>query len=749
MASPTHPSEVPTPKDASVIGRTPDAIDRYFEISLIGLLSTGFVTLAATGRMDVLTMAAMTLALTGRAAQLFLNHPFRLSPSAAGRLAVLAVVFLLLDGLLLESPDATLLERWLLAIVHFVFILAVVQIFSASRIRDYVFLAALAFAQMLAAATLTIGTVFLLCFAVFLLLAISTFTSLEIRRARNWVLYYGPQAAESPEAMGRDQKKVRLAFALSSTSFVICFGVVMLSAVLFFVIPRANRGYLSSLSRPDQRMTGFTDEVELGQIGQIQRSSSAVMHVESSELLPGDNVKWRGIALTNFDGKRWFNDSTKSMADTRNGSFRFPPETVHPGQNPKLISYSITLQPLASDSVFLAPQPLELIGPFRNLWQDNTGSLFMTGSAGALIRYSVLSDISEPLPEQLQSDAGPIPPAIRSAYLQLPPTDPRVQDLARRVTARYTNTYDKTMALVAYLKKNYGYTLDLPQAMPADPIAFFLWDSRRGNCEFFAATLAVMLRSIDIPSRLVNGFLQGQYNDLSGQYTVRGSDAHSWVEVYFPKNGWASFDPTPADGRASAASFSAISLYLDAFETFWDEWVINYDFFHQVTLAREIERTSSQARLNSRQYFEQRYRELVASLRQRTDALLRGRLLPIALGILLALGLLAFYSRALLAAWFGDWEIRRRARQGKARPEDATVLYLRLLRLLAGRGLARAPGQTPTEFVESVPEPARDLIRDFTGLYLESRFGRAAASVPRLTALLARIQATLRARTHA
>src|SRR5262249_45187943 len=161
-----------------------------------------------------------------------------------------------------------------------VFILAVVQIFSASRIRDYVFLAAIAFAQLLAAATLTIGTLYLLCFAVFLLFALSTFTSLELRRARLRLLYYCPQAAEPPVASIRDQKKMgRLSFALSSTSLIICFGVVILSVLLFFVIPRANRGYLSSLSRPNQRMTGFTDEVELGQLGQIQKSSSAVMHV--------------------------------------------------------------------------------------------------------------------------------------------------------------------------------------------------------------------------------------------------------------------------------------------------------------------------------------------------------------------------------------------------------------------------------------------------------------------------------------
>jgi protein-glutamine gamma-glutamyltransferase len=744
VASPIRPVELSEIPGAAVAAGAPDAVDRYFEISLLGLLSTGFLTLAATGRVDHFTTAVMSLALLGRAAQLWLNHPFRLSPLWGRRLAVLAFAFFLLDALLLESPDAVLLERWLLAIVHFVFFLAVVQIFSAYRSRDYVFLAALAFAQMLAAATLTIGTTFLLCFALFLLLAISTFTSFEIRRARDRarLTASASQTAEPPaDATIEHTRIARLALALSSTSLLICVGVVLLSVVLFFVIPRSNRGYFSSFSRPNDRMTGFTDEVELGQIGQIQKSSSVVMHVESSELAQNGTVKWRGIGLTNFDGKRWFNNSPQIMAIPGSRSFRFQQQTAHPGRSPRLISYTITLEPLASDSVFLAPQPMELIGPFRNLWQDDTGSVFMPGNSGALVRYSVLSDITEPSPEQLQSDADPVPPEIQKTYLQLPATDPRIPELARQVTAPYTANYDKVIALEDYLQKNYGYTLDLPSAMPADPIAYFLWDSRRGNCEFFAAALAVMLRSIGIPARLVNGFLQGQYNDLSGQYTVRGSDAHSWVEVYFSRYGWVSFDPTPAQGSASAALwFGRLNLYLDAFETFWEEWIINYDFFHQVTLARELERTSSRAQFDSRQYFQRRYRDLVALLHQRTDALLRRRLLPIALGIVLALVMLLFYGRPFLAAWFRDWDIRRRARQGKALPRDATVLYLRLLRLLARRGFAKAPGQTPKEFAESVPEPARGLVRDFTGLYLESRFGRAATAVPRLTQLLTQIQ---------
>ena len=719
---------------ASVGPGARDAVDRYFEVSLFGLLATGFLTLAATGRMDLFTLAVMGLALAGRAVLLWQGNSFLLTPQWVTRLTLAYLPFFFFDFVFLRAGAVNLLERLLMATIHLLFFAAVVKLFSASQTRDYVYLAALAFAQMLAAATLTIGTSFLLFFALFLLLAISTFASFEIRRARDRV--------HSPRffALG-DRPRNRLAPTLSTTSALICLGVVGLTGVLFFVIPRANRGYFSSLSRPSERMTGFSDDVELGQIGQIKQSSAVVMHIDAPELSPARPVKWRGIGLTAFDGKRWFNESSAALAVPGRRSFQFRQELFHPGQLPNLLNYSITLQPIASDAVFLAPQPLSLVGPFLTLWQDDAGSVYMPSNSGALVRYQVLSDIAVPTTKSLQAEQAPIPDDIARPYLQLPPTDPRVYELARQITAPYAANFDKAVAVVNYLQANYGYTLDLPEAMPPDPIAYFLWESRAGHCEFFASAMAVMLRTLGIPARLVNGFLQGQFNDLSGQFTVRASDAHTWVEVYFPTYGWISFDPTPAEGRlAQALFFGRLSVYMDAFQTFWEEWVINYDFLHQVTLARQLERTSRQVRADSRQYFQQRYRYLVALLRTRTEALLRERGIMLLLVILMSLAIAAFYSRALLGAWLGDWGLRRRVRQGTARPEDATLLYLRLLKTLARRGIRKPPGVTPNEFAESVPEPSRPLVRDFTQVYLESRFGRLPVSVPRLTSLLAQIQ---------
>ena len=95
-------------------------------------------------------------------------------------------------------------------------------------------------------------------------------------------------------------------------------------------------------------------------------------------------------------------------------------------------------------------------------------------------------------------------------------------------------------------RTRFGYTLQLPRTPPKDPIANFLFERKQGHCEYFASSMAVMLRTLGIPSRVVNGFRSDEFNDLTGNYVVRAKDAHAWVEAYFPGYGWQTFDPTPA-----------------------------------------------------------------------------------------------------------------------------------------------------------------------------------------------------------
>lgn len=706
-----------------------DPINRYFNISLFLLFTVGFLTLAGTGKMDLLTTALMGLALTARAVLLWRDSRFQLSPRIVTVLTYLYIVFYFFDVAFLLSSYETRLERLLMATIHLVFFTAVVKMFSAHQSRDYVYLAALALAQMLAAATLTVQTSFLIYFCVFLLLAIATFTSFEIKRARDraGVIALSHTARMEP--------------ALTGTSFAICCGTVILASVLFFIIPRGSRGYFSAFGRSNERISGFSDNVELGAIGQIKQSSAVIMHIEAPGLNPGHEVKWRGVGLSNFDGKRWFNPGRFSTVIPGFQRFQLQRQVFHPGQAPELLDYTIMLQPLVSDVLFAALQPLEVRGVFRQIWQDNTGAIYTRYNAGSLVRYSVVSDLATPSPEKLRADTASLPPAVEVAYLQLPDIDEQVAALAIEITNEHSTPYDKAKAVEQYLQTSYSYTLDMPTVMPADPIAYFLFEMRKGHCEFFASSMAVLLRSVGIPARLVNGFLQGSYNDVSGQYTVRASDAHAWVEVYFPSYGWVVFDPTPAEGRGSQAlELGRLTLYLDAIQAFWEEWVVNYDFIHQATLARQIERSSRAMRFDSREYLRDRYRYVVGIVKQGTADLINRRgwlMLLLVLGIT---GITGLYWRGEWWRWFREWRMLRHVRQGTAKPEDATLAYLRMLRIMSRKGLRKAPAQTPLEFAASLPESAAPVVREFTNLYLGSRFGRIPELMPQMANLLSKIQ---------
>jgi transglutaminase-like putative cysteine protease len=127
------------------------------------------------------------------------------------------------------------------------------------------------------------------------------------------------------------------------------------------------------------------------------------------------------------------------------------------------------------------------------------------------------------------------------------PTTLKIKQLADQVTASATNNYDKAMAVESYLRTNYTYSLTppAPKDGATDPLQSFLFDSKQGYCEYFATAMGDMLRAEGIPTRLVNGFGPGSYDNKIKQYVVKESDAHTWVEAYFPGYGWIPFEPTP------------------------------------------------------------------------------------------------------------------------------------------------------------------------------------------------------------
>lgn len=191
------------------------------------------------------------------------------------------------------------------------------------------------------------------------------------------------------------------------------------------------------------------------------------------------------------------------------------------------------------------------------VYDDITG-VHAPGPIAAGQTYNAVSMVSEATDEQLrQAPYGPTeyPQWVRDRYLSLPVTlDPAVrrlaQDLVREAGA--TNPFDVSRVFEKYLRENFEYSTTIGQPPQGrDRVAWFLFENKRGYCEYYASAMIVMLRSLDIPSRFAAGYAPGNYDAATQQFVVRESAAHAWPEVYFPGYGWIQFEPTPSQPVAS------------------------------------------------------------------------------------------------------------------------------------------------------------------------------------------------------
>ena len=168
-------------------------------------------------------------------------------------------------------------------------------------------------------------------------------------------------------------------------------------------------------------------------------------------------------------------------------------------------------------------------------------------------RYEVVVNIRTFNPDELSTAGGDYPDAIRERYLQLPTDLPwRVKQLAEVITRNAESPYEKVLAVKEYINRlEYNLEADVPPEN-TDAVDYFLFSTREGVCTSFASAMAVMLRAVDVPTRLNTGFLEGDYDENTGNYILRVSDYHARTEVYFPEYGWVEFSATPVGGNTDA-----------------------------------------------------------------------------------------------------------------------------------------------------------------------------------------------------
>ncbi len=713
----------------------PAAVDRYFQGSLFLLVVTGFATLAGTGRLDLPSVVAVSTALMARA-YLLLTNRTAVIPERWTSLATLVYVLFYTADLFLVSGS------YVSASIHLVLFGTVVKLFSVQRDRDHLYLAVLSFLAVLSASMLTVDSLFLVSFCAFLLLAVTTFVSMEMRRS----------AAAADTAVPIPGPPISR--ALSLTSVLLASGILAGAVAMFFVLPRLSAGYLSAYAPRNELISGFSDSVQLGEIGRIKQSSTVVMHVDVENDTPAPGVldlKWRGIALAHFDGRTWSKPATNSeLLHSSDGRFELwrrqleirnsvPAPAGEQGLHP--LRYRIVMEPIGTNVIFLAPVPASLASRIREIGIDENGAVFNLDHSRMTESYQATSllpaasptklSIQSESPQGAGNSAQALPPELAANYLELPKVDVRIRALAERVTAGAFSDYDKAVALELYLKRNYGYSLEMAVTSPPEPLVYFLFQRKEGHCEYFASAMAVMLRTLGIPARLVNGFRTGEYNDITGSYIIRARDAHSWVEAYIPGYGWMSFDPTPPDPKPSESAWNRLLLYLDAGREFWREWVINYDVFHQRTLTSNA---GLRARIivdRLRLWTRRQHAAMLDQARQAQQRVFESPLkwIGFATGTL-ALVLLLLSTPRISRRWR---KLRLAQHPGRAPQAAASIWYARMTRALARRGITRMPVQTPAEFVAAIPQPQlRRSVARFTHHYERARFGESVEDAERL-----------------
>ncbi|PYM36693.1 MAG: hypothetical protein DME15_03085 [Candidatus Rokuibacteriota bacterium] len=396
--------------------------------------------------------------------------------------------------------------------------LLVYRVVMRRALRDLRDVAFLAFFMLVAAAPLTFGVGFLFVFLVFLVLGTWMLMLYHVATESERV---GERSEDAVGALGRDL--LGLAVGASAATLV-------LTAALFFLIPRVGQAALTLRSHQPRMLTGFSDRVELGAFGDIETDATVVMRVRllgpgllAPERLPG--LRWRGLALDRYAGGAWTSSRRERAAVRRSPLGRFELAPFR-GTGP-VVMQEVYLEPFGADVLFAAPRVLAVELRADAVLVDDMAGVSVPNAA-ARFRYVAESELES----GGAGDVRPLDDETRARYLELPPLPPRVRSLALEITASAREPREAARALAAHLASRYRYTLALGRATSLDPVEEFLFVQRAGNCEYFAAALAVMLRSLDVPARVVNGFQRGEWNPYGGYFMVRLLDAHSWVEAY-------------------------------------------------------------------------------------------------------------------------------------------------------------------------------------------------------------------------
>ncbi|MDP2546257.1 MULTISPECIES: transglutaminase domain-containing protein [unclassified Oceanobacter] len=433
-------------------------------------------------------------------------------------------------------------------------------------------------------------------------------------------------------------------------------------------------------SAPQFDYRGFRDEMNLNDNPYGNQSTTAADLNQVIALMKAPHGSYLKVrTFDHFDGLRWSSSTTAFHKHNTNqqGKVILPGEQENRGN----FQQQITIKQGMTAQLPAAGDPVALWLPATVIATDPFGQPLLPAPLKPGTQYTVLSQ-QQWLDQRPASHA----PKPRDNDLQLPYSlDKRIPALARSVTANADTPYAQAQALEQHLRSDYRYSFESAlTSQGITPLPSFLFERREGHCEYFASAMVVLLRTLDIPARLVTGFSANQQNPLTGYFEIRGIDGHAWAEAWIDQR-WVAFEPTAfyqlPSTTSSSLSADQINDYVDS-------------------LSQRQHALPGDSAFSFDQILTTLWNALYLLLILPLSYLLRGIfwLWPLWLVLALVLAIVAAVAYPSRQRWWrtlvGRWVTLRLQRYRAKDPATALTFYQRQLQQLsAACGIQRSPGQ--------------------------------------------------------
>lgn len=539
---------------------------------------------------------------------------FSLSPLWANILGFLAI-------LIVCAEFFSNIEGRLLAGAHFLVYLTWIILLQKKRDTQYWWLCALGFLQIAVGAVLTESGYYGTLLVIYLFLAIWTLSVFSLYRTRNAFFQQNAavglpalsveQAAVSPfqqpsQVQGgvqSDQNRRWLTAEFFWATIGCSITALLISMCFFLLIPRlwANRSFFNNetLEGGNKPLVGFTEKVQLGEMGEILESSERVLELaiydnetnepvavtEFVERYGLDEPLFRGTVLSEYQNGSW----SKARRQRLRGS-EWRPTRSKELDIEELYRQEIVLEPIGTRVLFMM-QPLvamDMLSDSKDYLNPETDEVRQKQLPGkeSNTKYTIYTAKNPAENSELAKLYREEP------YLELPREDLKKLILySKDLIAAHPElktASEKARFIESHLRDSgeFSYTLNMSIVDPAiDPVEDFLFNRKSGHCEYYASALALMLRAIGVPTRVITGFKGGEQKYLSNQFEVQQRHAHSWVEAYLDDR-WQTMDATPALQRAELVAKNAASLSTwrganKMLSQFWNDYVIGVSYQRQ------------------------------------------------------------------------------------------------------------------------------------------------------------------------